>query len=234
MRLMLATAALFGFLGCQNADDKNVTLGTQKDSISYSIGHNIGNNLGTNLKRDSVELNIDALVRGLKDAVGDTSKRLMTDQQIQATMMKFQQDLSAKAEAKQRAAGDKNLQAGQAFLAENMKKEGIVTLPSGLQYQVLTQGKGKKPKAEQTVTTQYSGTLIDGTEFDNSYKRGQPATFKVNGVVPGWTEALQLMPVGSKWRLFIPSKLAYGEQGAGGFIGPNCTLIFELELLDAK
>jgi FKBP-type peptidyl-prolyl cis-trans isomerase len=130
--------------------------------------------------------------------------------------------------------GDKNMKEGEAFLAENKKKEGVVTLPSGLQYKVITAGTGKKPKATDTVTTQYRGTLIDGTEFDSSYKRGQPTTFPVAGVITGWTEALQLMPVGSKWQLFIPSNLAYGPRGAGHLIGPNATLVFEVELLSIE
>jgi len=233
MRFVLGAVLLVGLLGCQKSDDK-ATLESQSDSVSYSVGHNIGKNLSVNLKRDSVELSIGALVRGLKDALGDTAGRLMTDQQMQETMMAFQQRLAAKEQAKQSVVGEKNLKEGESFLAENKKKKGVVTLPSGLQYEVITEGKGVKPKAEQTVTTQYRGTLIDGTEFDSSYKRGQPAIFMVNGVIPGWIEALQLMRVGSKWKLYIPSNLAYGAQGAQGFIGPNAALIFELELLDVK
>jgi FKBP-type peptidyl-prolyl cis-trans isomerase FklB len=129
---------------------------------------------------------------------------------------------------------DKNQKEGEVFLAENKKKKGVVTLPSGLQYHVITAGTGKIPKATDTVTTHYRGTLIDGTEFDSSYKRGEPASFPVNGVIKGWTEALQLMKVGSKWQLFIPSNLAYGPQGAGQVIGPSATLIFEIELLSIK
>jgi len=129
---------------------------------------------------------------------------------------------------------DKNQKEGEVFLAENKKKKGVITLPSGLQYQVIKEGTGKIPKATDTVTTHYRGTLIDGTEFDSSYKRGEPASFPVNGVIKGWTEALQLMKVGSKWQLFIPSNLAYGPQGAGQAIGPNATLIFEIELLSIK
>ena len=146
-------------------------------------------------------------------------------------MMAFQKEVMAK----QAEVAKKNKTEGDAFLAENKKKEGVKTLPSGLQYKVIKAGTGKKPKMNDTVTVNYRGTLIDGTEFDNSYKRGQPATFQVNGVIPGWTEALQLMEQGAKWQLFIPSNLAYGERGApGGQIGPNATLIFEIELISIQ
>jgi FKBP-type peptidyl-prolyl cis-trans isomerase FklB len=145
-------------------------------------------------------------------------------------MMAFQKEVMAK----QAEVAKKNKAEGEAFLAENKKKEGVKTTPSGLQYKVIKPGKGKKPKSSDTVTVNYRGTLIDGTEFDSSYKRGQPATFQVSGVIPGWTEALQLMEEGAKWQLFIPSNLAYGERGAGGVIGPNATLIFEVELISIQ
>jgi FKBP-type peptidyl-prolyl cis-trans isomerase FklB len=142
-------------------------------------------------------------------------------------MAAFQKEMIAKL-------GEKNKAEGEAFLAENKKKEGVKTLPSGLQYKVIKAGTGKKPKVTDTVTTHYRGTLMNGTEFDSSYRRGQPVSFQVNGVIPGWTEALQLMEEGAKWQLFIPSNLAYGERGAGRDIGPNATLVFEIELLSIE
>jgi FKBP-type peptidyl-prolyl cis-trans isomerase FklB len=146
-------------------------------------------------------------------------------------MTAFQKEMMAKREQAGKEAGAKNKVEGEAFLAENGKKEGVVTLPDGLQYKILKEGDGAKPKATDTVTVHYRGTLISGTEFDSSYKRKEPVSFPVNGVIAGWTEALQLMKVGSKWQLFIPSTLAYGERGAGPDLGPNATLIFEVELI---
>ena len=208
---------------------ENIELKDQKDKVSYGIGINIGKNL----KRQSVEVNPDILLQGIKDALSG-GKTLMTDQEVNETMMNFQKDMMAKQQARTKELGEKNKKDGDAFLAENKKKEGVITLPSGLQYKVIKEGDGKIPTANDTVTVNYRGTLIDGTEFDSSYKRGQPATFPVKGVIPGFSEALQLMKVGSKWQLFIPSNLAYGERGAGNEIGPNATLIFELELLSIK
>jgi FKBP-type peptidyl-prolyl cis-trans isomerase FklB len=159
---------------------------------------------------------------------------LLTEEEARAAIMHLQAQLRQKQIEAMKLAGEKNQKAGEAFLAENKKKEGVVTLPSGLQYKILKAGEGKKPTAEDTVVCNYRGTLIDGTEFDSSYKRGEPATFPVRGVIKGWTEALQLMPVGSKWQLFIPPTLAYGERGAGAQIGPDATLIFEVELISIK
>jgi FKBP-type peptidyl-prolyl cis-trans isomerase FklB len=158
----------------------------------------------------------------------------MSQEEIRATLTSLQQRLVAARQKELKEKAAKNTEEGKKFLAENQKKAGVKTLPSGLQYKVLTEGAGKTPKAEDTVTVNYKGTLIDGTEFDSSYKRGQPATFQVKGVIKGWTEALQLMKEGSKWHLFIPPELAYGERGAGRDIGPNATLIFEVELLTVK
>ena len=208
---------------------ENVELKDQKDKVSYSIGINIGKNL----KKQSVEINPDTLLKGINDALSG-GKTLMTEQEVNETMMNFQKDLMAKQQARMKELGEKNKKEGEAFLAENKKKEGVTTLPSGLQYKVIKEGDGKIPTINDTVTVNYRGTLIDGTEFDSSYTRGQPVTFPVKGVVPGFSEALQLMKVGSKWQLFIPSNLAYGERGAGEQIGPNTTLIFELELLSIK
>jgi FKBP-type peptidyl-prolyl cis-trans isomerase FklB len=224
-RLVVASLVI-GLLGCQGAKDKKLTLETQKQKVSYSIGIDIGKNF----KQSEIDIDLEALAQGVKDAISDSTPKL-TEQQMEEAMRQLQQDVVAKRNESAKKAGEKNKLEGETFLAENAKKEGVIALPSGLQYKVLKQGDGKKPQLTDQVTTNYRGTLIDGTEFDSSYKRGEPASFQVNGVIAGWTEALQLMPVGSKWQLFIPSNLAYGERGAGGPIGPNATLIFEIELL---
>jgi FKBP-type peptidyl-prolyl cis-trans isomerase len=201
----------------------------QREKLSYSYGLYYGNSL----KRQAIDLDIDVMAKGLKDAMSG-AQPLLTETEARTVMMEFQKELRAKEEEKNRQIGEKNKKEGDEFLAANAKKEGVKTLPSGLQYKVVTAGTGPTPKATDSVTTHYKGTLIDGTEFDSSYKRGQPSSFAVTGVIRGWTEALQLMSVGSKWQLFIPSSLAYGERGAGRNIGPNSTLIFELELLGIK
>ena len=208
---------------------EDLVLKDQKDKLSYSIGMNIGNNF----KKQSIDVNPDVLIQGIKDALSG-GKTLMTEQEVNETLMNFQKEMMAKQMARQKELGEKNKKEGEAFLAENMKKEDVKTLPSGLQYKVIKEGDGKTPKITDTVTVHYRGTLVDGTEFDSSYTRGQPATFPVKGVIAGLTEALQLMKVGSKWQLFIPSNLAYGERGAGDDIGPNATLIFEVELVSIK
>ena len=189
--------------------------------------------IGGNLKRQSVEVDPDLLAKGVKDSYGG-GKAILTEDEARKTITDFQKTLMAKQAETMHKLAEKNKGEGEKFLAENGKKEGVKTLPSGLQYKEITPGKGKSPKTTDTVTTHYKGTLIDGTEFDSSYKRGQPATFQVSGVIPGWTEALQLMKEGAKWQLFVPSNLAYGEKGAGREIGPNATLIFEVELISAK
>jgi FKBP-type peptidyl-prolyl cis-trans isomerase FklB len=211
-----------------NAEEKKA-LQTAKEKQSYSIGADIG----SKLKSQSIDIDTDLFSQGLKDAFSG-GKLLLTEQEMKDTLMALQKELMDKQAERNKQAGEKNKKDGEAFLSENKKKEGVKTLPSGLQYKVIKEGTGKTPKAEDTVVTNYRGTLIDGTEFDSSYKRGQPATFPVKGVIPGWTEALQLMKEGSKWELFIPSNLAYGERGAGSTIGPNATLIFEIELISVK
>ena len=178
-----------------------------------------------------IEIDADALTRGLADATAEPMKMLMTEDQMRVVMQAFDTEMKAKMQKRMGEMAAKNRAAGEIFLAANAKKEGVVTLPSGLQYKVITEGSGETPKATDTVTTHYRGTLIDGTEFDSSYTREQPATFAVRGVIPGWVEALQLMTVGSKWQLFVPGKLAYGERGRAPRIEPNATLVFELELL---
>jgi FKBP-type peptidyl-prolyl cis-trans isomerase FklB len=201
------------------------TLPTQKDKLSYAIGMNIGKNL----HRDGVDIDPSILSQGLKDGLAGGQTK-MTDQEAQAAVAELQTSLRKKQEEKMSQSAETNKKEGDTFLAANKSKEGIVTLPSGLQYKILKAGTGPKPTATDSVVCNYRGTLIDGTEFDSSYKRGQPATFPVNGVIKGWTEALQLMPVGSKWQLFVPPDLAYGTRGAGNEIPPNATLIFEVEL----
>ena len=206
-----------------------LALKSDKDKVSYAIGVNIGKSM----RKDTVDVDPAIFSRGMKDALAG-GKLLLTDDEIKATLTKLQTELRARQEVAMQKAGDINKKAGDDFLAQNKTKEGVVALPDGLQYKVLKQGNGPKPTATDSVVCNYRGTLLDGTEFDSSYKRGQPATFPVNGVIKGWTEAVQLMPVGSKWQLFIPADLAYGNRGAGADIGPNATLIFEVELLSIQ
>lgn len=208
-------------------------LSTQEQKVSYILGMNIGGQF----KANQVKLDETSFVAGIKTSV-DGSEPKLTKEQIQQTMQAFQADMQKKQEEAQKAeqaameaAAVKNKEEGTKFLAENSKKAGVQTTASGVQYEVLTEGKGEKPKATDTVTVHYVGTLIDGKEFDSSIKRNEPASFAVNAVIPGWVEVLQLMPVGSKWKVAIPSDLAYGAGGTGGEIGPNATLIFEVELL---
>jgi FKBP-type peptidyl-prolyl cis-trans isomerase FklB len=207
---------------------KPLVLETEKDKQSYAIGLN----LGKRLHRDEIDVDPKIVLQGLQDAVAG-GKVLLTDDQITTVMTDLQNQVRQKQEEKKQALAESNKKDGAAFLAANATKEGVVTLPSGLQYKVLVAGTGPKPAATDTVVCNYKGTLLDNTEFDNSYKRGQPATFGVGGVIKGWTEALQLMPTGSKWQLFVPADLAYGERGRDP-IGPNATLIFEVELLSIQ
>jgi FKBP-type peptidyl-prolyl cis-trans isomerase FklB len=213
------------FLVSQVGAQEKLVLKNQKEKVSYMIGIDIGGNL----KKQSIDIDPNILLKGVQDGLAG-SKSLLTDQEIQETMIALKKDIMAKREE----IAKKNKADGEAFLAENKKKEGVKTLPSGLQYKVIKEGTDKKPKANDTVTANYRGTLIDGTEFDSSYKHGQPVAFRVSGVIPGWTEALQLMGEGAKWQIFVPSNLAYGERGAGIVIGPNATLIFEVELISIK
>jgi len=206
-----------------------LTLKTQKEKFSYAIGMK----MGANFKKQSVPVDANILARGVKDALAGT-QTLLTDEEAQAAIMEVQKEMQGKMQEKNKEAADVNKKTGEAFLAANKGKEGVVALPSGLQYKIEKAGTGPKPTATDSVVCNYRGTLIDGKEFDSSYKRGQPATFPVTGVIKGWTEALQLMPVGSKWQLFIPSDLAYGERGAGADIGPGATLVFEVELMSIE
>jgi FKBP-type peptidyl-prolyl cis-trans isomerase FklB len=210
-----------------------LTLKTDKEKFSYALGMMTGHRMADGLTKQSVPFDPAILARGLKDGVNG-GKTLLTDDEAQAAISAMQKQQAAQKAEANKQAGAANKKAGDDFLAANKGKEGVVTLPSGLQYKILTEGKGAKPTATDSVVCNYRGTLINGTEFDSSYKRGQPATFPVNGVIKGWTEALQLMPVGSKWQLFIPPDLAYGERGAGADIGPDATLIFEVELISIE
>ncbi len=214
-------------VGSAKAQDK-LDLKNPRQRASYSIGADIG----SNFKKQEIDIDPKALAAGLADALA--GKPALTEAEMRETLENLRKDLMAKAETKQKAAGDKNAKEGEAFLAANAKKDGVKTLPSGLQYKVIKSGTGNSPKATDRVKVHYHGTLIDGTVFDSSVERGQPATFGVNQVIPGWTEALQLMKEGDKWQVYIPSKLAYGERGAGGKIGPNSTLIFDVELLSIE
>jgi FKBP-type peptidyl-prolyl cis-trans isomerase FklB len=223
-RLIICLAALSA-VSTGLAQDK-AQLKDQKDKASYSIGHDIG----TTFKKQKVDLNPDALLAGLKDALSGKDP-LLSKEEREKVLETFQKEMMEKQVAASKEAAVKNAAEGEKFLAENKKKEGVKTTASGLQYKVLKEGTGPTPKDTDTVMTSYKGTLIDGTEFDASEKHGGPATFRVTGVIKGWTEALQLMKVGSKYQIFVPSALAYGERARSQEIGPNSTLIFELELL---
>jgi FKBP-type peptidyl-prolyl cis-trans isomerase len=206
-----------------------LTLKTEKEKLSYAIGMNIGQGM----KHDGIDIDPAILTRALKDALAG-SKPAMTEEEAKTIMNGFRAEMIKKQQDQAQKLAETNKAAGDKFLAENKSKTGVVTLPSGLQYKIIKEGTGPKPTATDTVVTNYRGTLINGTEFDSSYKRGEPASFPVNRVIKGWTEALQLMPVGSKWQLYVPANLAYGDRSPGGEIGPNSTLIFDVELLSIE
>jgi FKBP-type peptidyl-prolyl cis-trans isomerase FklB len=230
MNSVLKYAAFLGILliTFQAGASETTALKTQKDKINYGIGVSVLRNF----KQQGIEVDLDVVIKGMKDA--QAGKLLLTEEDLRKTLDAYQAELRQKHVQAMKAAGEINKKEGEAFLSANKKKEGVVTLPSGLQYKILKAGSGKKPTDTDTVECRYKGTLINGTEFDNSERTGKPVSFRVTGVIPGWTEALKLMPVGSKWQLFIPPQLAYGERGAGMQIGPNATLIFEVELLAIK
>jgi len=211
-----------------NAQDA-AALKTQKDKVSYAIGIQIA----LSVKGQGIDADPDLIGKGFKDAFTG-GKLLMSDEELRATLSTLQQEMKQKQMQAMSKVAEDNKKAGDAFLAENGKKEGVVTLPSGLEYKILKAGTGKKPTEADTVLCNYRGTFIDGMEFDSSLASGQPAKFGVSGVIPGFKEALQLMPVGSKWQLVIPPALAYGENGAGDTIGPNSTLVFEIELVSIE
>ena len=206
-----------------------IALKDQRDKASYSIGVNIGGGM----KAEALDLNTEALVTGLEDGISGAKPQL-GDKERQEILVAFEQDLMKKEAEKLKQLAEKNKKEGTEFLAANKAKEGVKTLPSGLQYKVLAEGNGAQPKPTDQITVNYRGTLLDGTEFDSSYKRGEPVTLPVDGVIKAWSEALPLMKTGAKWQLFVPADLAYGEKGAGRAIGPNSTLIFEVELIGIK
>jgi len=219
-------------VGCAAEEAKvapEVTLDTPMSRISYTIGVNIGQDF----KTQKMEVDADILLMGMKDSLAGKELRL-TDEEMVSEIQTFQQEMQAKMAAEMEGVAAKNLADGEAFLAENAKQEGVEVTESGLQYKVLEPGEGDSPEAADVATVHYRGTLIDGTQFDSSYDRGQPATFPVGGVIAGWTEALQLMKPGAKWQLTIPAELAYGERGAGQDIGPNATLLFDVELISVE
>jgi FKBP-type peptidyl-prolyl cis-trans isomerase FklB len=226
LAVAVAVTAFLGSLAATAQESKPATITNPKDKTSYALGVNIG----TGLKQQGFDINPAMLAKGLSDAYTG-GKILLSEQEVHETLAALQKELVAKVQERQKAEVDKNKKAGDAFLEANKKKPGVKTLPDGLQYKILKEGTGEKPTADDTVTVNYRGSLIDGTEFDSSYARKEPATFKVNGVIKGWTEILQLMPVGSKWEVYIPPALAYGDRGAGNKIGPDSVLVFEIELM---
>jgi FKBP-type peptidyl-prolyl cis-trans isomerase len=231
LALPIAIAALLtGLAGCNQQSgstaDAEVALDTPTKRLSYGFAYR----MGQRMQADGMNLDADAYSAGMRDAMAGTTSRL-TDEEINAEMVAFQERLEAEQQANQAALAEANATASAAFLAENAAREGVVVTDTGLQYEILEAGEGAQPGPEDTVEVHYRGTLIDGTEFDSSYSRGQTVTFGVGQVIAGWTEALQLMPAGSKWKLYIPSELGYGAGGAGQMIGPNAALVFEVELL---
>ncbi|MBI3546125.1 MAG: FKBP-type peptidyl-prolyl cis-trans isomerase [Gammaproteobacteria bacterium] len=200
-------------------------LKTDKQKFSYSVGTQIGQNI----KRQNLDVDNKAFAQGIEDAMSGAKPRMKADEMQASVQAHYKKEME-----KQQAMAAKNTEAGKAFLEANKKKEGVVSLPSGLQYKVITEGKGKQPKATDTVVAHYRGSLINGTEFDSSYKRNEPATFPLTGVIKGWQEVLPLMKEGSKWQVYIPAELGYGDRGAGNVIGPNETLIFDIELVSVK
>lgn len=235
--LPLALAGMVALTACNQqtapAPDAEVvadTAATPLESSTQRLSYGIAYGLGSRMLLDSVPMDMDAFSAGMSDALEGAEPRL-TQEEIAAEMQAYQEQAMAKQQAAQAAAGEANLAASAAFLAENAARDGVVVTESGLQYEVISAGEGATPTSDDVVEVHYRGTLIDGTEFDSSYSRNQPATFGVTQVIPGWVEALQMMPVGSKWKLAIPADLAYGAGGAGATIGPNAALMFEVELL---
>ena len=221
MKNIITLFSIILFIACKTEKPKkSANLITELDSVSYSLGVNIGENI----KKQFADINLDNFEAGIKDVLEKELEAKISDNQAQAIINSY-------FSKKQKKESESMIEKGANFMQENAKREGVTTLPSGLQYEIITEGTGPKPTLEDNVTTHYHGTLIDGTVFDSSVDRGEPASFPVGGVIKGWTEALQLMSVGSKWKLYVPYDLAYGERGAGAQIGPYSTLIFEVELI---
>lgn len=230
MKIKLVAAAVMGLaMSTAMAAIDATTLTTDKDKLSYSIGAD----LGKNFKTQGIDINPEALAKGMQDGMTGT-QLILTEQQMKDVLNKFQKDLMTKRTSEFNKKAEVNKTKGEAFLADNKNKTGVVVLPSGLQYKIIDSGKGEKPGKSDTVTVEYTGHLIDGTVFDSTEKTGKPATFQVSQVIPGWTEALQLMPAGSTWEIYVPSGLAYGPRSVGGPIGPNETLIFKIHLISVK
>ena len=225
---VIAVLSLVFFAGQAVAEGKKEM--SEKEKLSYSIGYTQGSNMADFFKAQSIKVDTDTIIESFKAGLSG-AKPVLTEQEMHQILSEFQKTVAAKQAEGMKETAEKNKKAGEAFLAENKKKEGVITLADGLQYKVLKEGTGKKPKATDKVKVDYKGTLIDGREFDSSYKRGEPAIFQVNAVIAGWTEALQLMKVGSRWEVFVPSSLAYGASAAGPMIGPDSTLIFDIELI---
>ena len=231
-RLLAVMIILTYLVGCapeEASSAAELKLDTSKNRISYTIGVNIGQDF----KSQEMDVDPDVLLMGLKDVLAGKELQL-TDEEMVQEVQNFQQEMQAKMAAEMEEQATRNKAEGESFLAENAKQEGVVVTESGLQYKILEPGEGDAPGPADLATVHYRGTLIDGTQFDSSYDRGQPATFPVGGVIPGWTEALQLMKPGAKWQLFIPAELAYGDRGAGQDIGPNATLLFDVELISVE
>jgi FKBP-type peptidyl-prolyl cis-trans isomerase FklB len=226
MKNTLLALACLGLLAPTACAQEQTPVQSDQQKASYSLGYNIGRDFS----QKQLDIDPDVLMRGMKDALSGNATALSEDEMRQA-MMDMQKKMVAQQQQQVQQLAETNEQAGKAFLAENRQKEGVKTTMSGLQYKVISKGTGKKPGRDDKVTVNYRGRLLDGTEFDSSYRRNKPATFPVGGVIPGWTEGLQMMKEGAKWQLFIPAKLAYGEKGAGPMIGPNSTLIFDVELI---
>lgn len=233
-RTLIAAAALSLCFFSQTAfsvSSKTETTGNKTDNKKDKASYSIGVDVGRSIERQHIDINPDAFMTGLKDGLANKFS-VMTEEEVRQTLMGLQAEIMERQNAEMKTVAAKNLAEGDKFLADNKKQKGVVTLPSGLQYRIVKDGSGESPKATDTVTVNYRGKLVNGSEFDSSYTRGEPARFAVNAVIPGWTEALQLMKPGAKWELFIPPKLAYGENGIGQLIGPNSTLVFEVELLN--
>jgi len=230
MKMKLVAATVMGFAMSSAIAATDVTsLKTDTDKLSYSIGAD----LGKNFKKQGIEINPKALASGMKDGMSG-GKLQLTEEQMREVLNKFQKELMAKRNAQFKKKAAENKAKGEAFLNENKKKDNVVALKSGLQYKILQKGNGVKPSKSDTVTVEYTGKLINGKVFDSSKRTGKPATFKVSQVIPGWTEALQLMPAGSTWEIYVPADLAYGPRSVGGPIGPNETLIFKIHLISVE